>query len=417
MPLPEHVDPQIRASTESLHAAEVLLRSVAAGDEPDDYRNDRYGAQEDVPQCFGGEFQMKHQQLHHQAHSRVVMRGRRIGFGSFLVIVHAAESRFGSDASQCALPLAIVARMRSFRLRLIIAVALLCGARAADVSAQTGIVVLQTDFGLKDQAVAAMHGVVRKVDRNLVVDDLTHEIPAYDIWQAAYRLDAVVDYWPSDTVFVSVIDPGVGTSRKSVVARLKSGELVVSPDNGTLTLVGDRIGVDAVREIDESRHRLPGSEDSYTFHGRDVYSYVGALLASKQVAFDDVGPLRDGIVSIPHEKARREGGSLIGGIPVLDPQFGNVWTNIPSSMIAELGIRAGDQVLLTITQGGAPKLTLTLPFAHTFGDVPIGRPLLYANSVGMLAAALNQSDFAASYHIASGPDWRITVTAAKAERP
>ena len=117
-------------------------------------------------------------------------------------------------------------------------------------------------------------------NRDLLVDDLTHEIPTFDIWQAAYRLHAVVDYWPSDTVFVSVVDPGVGSDRESVVARLANGQLVVTPNNGTLTLLHDGVGVVAVRRIDESKHRLPGSEESHTFHGRDLYAHVGALIAA-----------------------------------------------------------------------------------------------------------------------------------------
>jgi S-adenosylmethionine hydrolase len=278
-----------------------------------------------------------------------------------------------------------------------------------------GIVVLQTDFGVKDQAVAAMHGVARKVDRGLIVEDLTHEIPAYNIWEAAYRLNAVIDYWPADTVFVSVVDPGVGTSRKSVVVRLKNGPMIVTPDNGTLTLIAERIGIDAVREIDETRNRLPGSEGSYTFHGRDVYSYVGALLASGKLAFEDVGPLQSGIVSIPYEKARVAGATLIGGIPVLDPQYGNVWTNIPSDMLTSLKIGNGDRVSVTIHEGEAVRATLTMPYVRTFGDVPLGHPLVYVNSVGMVAIALNQKDFATTYRVASGPEWRVSITAAKAE--
>ena len=278
-----------------------------------------------------------------------------------------------------------------------------------------GIVVLQTDYGVKDQAVAAMHGVIRKVDRGLVVEDLTHEIPAFNIWEAAYRLNAVIDYWPTDTVFVSVVDPGVGTSRKSVVVRLKNGQTIVTPDNGTLTLVVERVGVEAVREIDETRNRLPGSEGSYTFHGRDVYSYVAALLASKALAFDDVGPLQGGIVSIAYERARVEGAALIGGIPVLDPQYGNVWTNIPIDMLASLQIQAGDRVNVVIREGAAVRATLAMPYVHTFGDVPLGQPLVYVNSVGRVAIALNQKDFASTYRIASGPDWRVTITAAKAQ--
>jgi S-adenosylmethionine hydrolase len=291
-----------------------------------------------------------------------------------------------------------------------------CAAMAHAAAADhPGIVVLQTDYGVKDQAVAAMHGVIRKVDRGLVVEDLTHEIPAFNIWEAAYRLNAVIDYWPLDTVFVSVVDPGVGTSRKSVVVRLKNGQTIVSPDNGTLTLVAERLGVTAVREIDETRYRLPGSEGSYTFHGRDVYSYVAALLASGRLTFDDVGPLQSGVVSIAYEKARVSGAALIGCIPVLDPQYGNVWTNIPIDMLAALNIHAGDRVSVSIHEGEAVRATLAMPYAHTFGDVPLGQPLLYVNSVGMVAIALNQKDFASTYHVASGPEWRVTITAGKAE--
>ncbi len=278
-----------------------------------------------------------------------------------------------------------------------------------------GIVVLQTDFGLKDQAVAAMRGVIRSVDRRVVVDDLTHEIPAYNVWEAAYRLNAVIDYWPADTVFVSVVDPGVGTARKSIVVRLKNDQTVVTPDNGTLTLIADRVGVGAVREIDERAHRLPGSADSYTFHGRDVYAYVGALLASGKLEFDDVGPRQSDIVRLAYERATASNGGLAGGIPVLDPQYGNVWTNIPAQDLQTLGVRFGDRVALTISDGDHPPVTLTLRYVYTFGDVPPGAPLLYANSVGMLAVALNQRNFAETYRIAAGPTWRVGITRAPAE--
>ena len=262
-----------------------------------------------------------------------------------------------------------------------------------------------------------MRGVIRTVDPTLVVDDLTHEIPSYDIWEAAYRLNAVIDYWPARTVFVSVVDPGVGTSRKSVVARLKNGQTVVTPDNGTLTLVAERIGLEASREIDERAHRLPGSQGSYTFHGRDVYAYVGALLASGKLEFDDVGPLQVGVVSIDYEKARHDEQHIYGGIPVLDPQYGNVWTNIPADSLGTLHIQAGDLVGLTISEGGAPKATLTAKYVHTFGDVPVGEPLVYVNSVGMVAVALNQNDLAATYGVASGPKWRIEITRVPAGSP
>ena len=303
--------------------------------------------------------------------------------------------------------------------RQIAALVLLIGFAVAAWSATkpVGIVVLQTDFGLKDQAVAAMRGVIRNVDRRLIVDDLSHEIPAYDIWEAAYRLNAVIDYWPGDTVFVSVVDPGVGTARKSVVARLTNGQTIVTPDNGTLTLIADHVGISAVREIDETAHRLPGSTGSYTFHGRDVYAYVAALLASGKLKFDDVGPRQSGVVRIEYARAIVGDGRLVGGIPVLDPQYGNLWTNIPASDLGSLGIGYGDRLTLTISEGDARRAVLTLPYVRTFGDVPVGDPLLYVNSVGMLAVALNQKNFAAGYAITSGPSWRVEFIPVSAESP
>jgi len=283
---------------------------------------------------------------------------------------------------------------------------------AADTA---GVIVLQTDFGLKDQAVAAMRGVIRGVDRHIVIDDLTHEIPAFNVWEAAYRLNAVIDYWPSDTIFVSVVDPGVGTERKSVVARLKSGQTIVTPDNGTLTLVADRVGLQAVRQIDEQTERLPGSLDSFTFFGRDVYAYVGAQLASGQLKFDAVGPLRTDVVRLPYEKARQEGDHLVGGIPVLDPQYGNLWTNIPASALASLDLKPGDLATLQISEGAARRISIELAYVHTFGDVDVGRPLLYVNSVGTLAVALNQGNFSTTYGVTSGPTWRVEISRARAE--
>src|SRR3954470_22098176 len=123
------------------------------------------------------------------------------------------------------------------------------------ISAQNKIVVFQTDYGLKDGAVAAMKGVALGVSSDLKLFDLTHEIPAYNIWEAAYRLQQTVEYWPAGTVFVSVVDPGVGTNRKSVVLKTKSRHFIVTPDNGTLTLVAESLGIDEVREIDEAVNR------------------------------------------------------------------------------------------------------------------------------------------------------------------
>ena len=281
-----------------------------------------------------------------------------------------------------------------------------------------GIVVFQSDFGLSDQAVSAMHGVALGVDKNLKVEDLTHDIPTYNIWEGAYRLDAVADFWPENTVFVSVVDPGVGSNRKSVVLKTKTNHYFVTPDNGTLTLVAKRLGIAEVREIDEKVNRLKGSEASHTFHGRDVYAYTGARLAASAITFEQVGPkLSPEVLSIPFEAARVENNKLIGGIPILDPAYGNVWTNIPMSLLLSLtkeknyGALYTQDFLVTVTQGEKTLLSETISFERSFAGVNKGQPLLYVNSLENLALALNQANFAAKFKIQAGGEWRVEIEA------
>ncbi len=289
------------------------------------------------------------------------------------------------------------------RLRVVAAaVALLVGQAAA----APGVLVLQTDFGLKDHAVGAMRGVARLVSPALVVDDLTHEIPAFDIWQAAYRLQAVMAYWPSGTVFVSVVDPGVGSERESVVARLAGGQLIVTPNNGTLTLLNEAPGIVAVRRIDENAYRLPGSADSHTFHGRDLYVHVGALLAAGEVRFENIGEQTEALL-LRRALPTIGDGEAAGGIPVLDPQFGNVWTDIPAAQ-ARFSIGQHYDVAITAPDGER-RFAGRVPLCRTFAEVEAGEPLLYVNSIGNLAIALNQGDFAARHGISSGLGWRIAI--------
>ncbi|MBR4421032.1 MAG: SAM-dependent chlorinase/fluorinase, partial [Erysipelotrichaceae bacterium] len=152
------------------------------------------------------------------------------------------------------------------------------------------LLVFQTDFGLDDGAISAMEGVAFGVDLDLNIRHLTHNIPQYNIFDASYRLYQAMNYWPKGTTFVSVVDPGVGSDRKSCVAETKNGYYVVTPDNGTLTHIDRFIGLKAVRQIDEKKNRLAGSDLSYTFHGRDVFAYTGARLASGTISFEEVGP-------------------------------------------------------------------------------------------------------------------------------
>lgn len=275
---------------------------------------------------------------------------------------------------------------------------------------QHNALVFQSDFGVKDGAVAAMKGVAYSVSHNLRIFDITHEIPVYNIWEAAYRLHQTVPYWPANTVFVSIVDPGVGSARRSVVVRTKSGHYVVTPDNGTLSLVAESLGIDQVREIDEVRHRLKNSEQSYTFYGRDVYAYMGAKLAAGLITFEQVGPLIKGdIVRLDYQKAIYDKSEIRGNIPVLDIQFGNVWTNIDRQTFQKLQIEVGDTVQVTIYHDNKAVYKGTIPLVRTFADVEKGKEMCYLNSLLNFSLGINNGSFSDRYSIKSGPDWVIVL--------
>jgi S-adenosylmethionine hydrolase len=270
--------------------------------------------------------------------------------------------------------------------------------------------VFQSDFGLKDSAVASMKGVAVGVSPDLNIYDLTHEIPVFNIWEASLRLIQAAEYWPKGTVFVSVVDPGVGTVRKSVVLLTKSGHYFVTPDNGTLTFVADQLGIKGVREIDEAVNRLANSEESYTFHGRDVYAYTGARLASGVITFREVGKKRPPqVVRIEYQKPEIRNGVIRGNIPILDIQYGNVWTNIDRTTFRKLAIEPGTALGVRILHGDVTIYDERLPYYPTFGFVEIGDEMLYLNSLGNVSLAINQGSFAEIHGIGSGAGWSIEM--------
>lgn len=276
--------------------------------------------------------------------------------------------------------------------------------------------VFQSDFGTRDAAVAAMKGVAVGVSPELPIFDITHEIPPFDIWQASLRLVQAAEYWPRGTVFVSVVDPGVGTERKSIVMRSRTGHYFVTPDNGTLTFVAQQLGIDEVREIDEAVNRLAHSEESYTFHGRDIYAYTGARLAAGVIEFEQVGEkLPSRIVSIPYQRAVFENGTIKGNVPILDVQYGNVWTNIDRRTFSKLRLQPGDRVSVQIRNGSNKVFEATVPYYLTFGDVDVGEPLLYLNSLNNVSLAINQGNFAEKHDIHSGPGWSIEIENERAD--
>jgi len=271
--------------------------------------------------------------------------------------------------------------------------------------------VIMSDFGQADGAVSAMYGVAYSVSESLKISDLTHEIPQYNVWEASYRLIQTVGYWPRGTVFVSVVDPGVGSTRRSIAVETIAGQYIITPDNGTLTHVKRLSGVVAAREIDEAINRLPGSGESYTFHGRDIYAYTGARLAAGVIDFSGVGPEvpPESVVELPLAEPEFDGVRITGDIDVLDVRFGSLWTNISRDLFLQLGVKHGDRIEILIENGTRLYYRNSLIYARAFTDAFIGEPLVYVNSLDRMAVAINQGDFARAYNIGTGAPWRITM--------
>lgn len=271
--------------------------------------------------------------------------------------------------------------------------------------------IFQSDFGLGDGAVSAMYGVAHSVSPDLHIYDLTHDIKPYDIWEASYRLVQTVNYWSQGTVFVSVVDPGVGSDRLSIVAKTKTGQYVVTPDNGTLTHLKLRLGIEEVRIIDETINRLANSDESYTFYGRDVYAYTGARLASGVISFEEVGPKMDveKIIELPTQEPSYKDDAVTGIIDILDVRFGSLWTNIPKDLFKKLNVSFGERLEVTISNGHRTLFKNTMLNAKSFADVYVGEALVYVNSLDNMAVAINQGSFARAYNIGTGTNWQITL--------
>ena len=272
------------------------------------------------------------------------------------------------------------------------------------------LLVFQSDFGLVDGAVSAMEGVSYSVSEKLNIRHLTHEIPQFNIFEASYRLFQAINYWPKGTVFVSIVDPGVGSDRKSVVAKTKNGYYIVTPDNGTLTHVGKFLGFEEIREIDESINRLKNSEQSYTFHGRDVYAYTGARLSAGVITFEEVGSVVNNYVELPLFGSKKIENGVEGQIEILDVRFGSLWTSIDIEEFKSCGFNFGDKVLVEIYNNDKKVYSGSMIYGKSFADVSVNEPLVYMCSTNHMAVAINQNSFSRVYGIGTGTGWTIHIT-------
>ena len=276
------------------------------------------------------------------------------------------------------------------------------------------ILVFQTDFTYKEGAVSSMYGVVKSVDRELEIMDGTHELPQYDTWSASYRLYQSLRFWPEGTIYISVVDPGVGTSRRACVAKVKGGYYVVTPDNGALTHIKREMGILEVREIDENVNRLRGkdTEGVAIFHGRDLFGYCAARLASGIIDFAGVGPAYPVEEIVTHELLEpvAKQGRVEGIFEIDDPNFGNLWTNIPTRLFNESGFAYGDMVHVTISHADTPVFDQKVLFHQSFGFAGLGEPIIYNNEMTKLALAVSRGSFKEQYGAGFGPDWKVVFS-------
>lgn len=272
-----------------------------------------------------------------------------------------------------------------------------------------GIVVLQSDKGTRHGAAAQMKGVALSIDSYLQVVDSTHDIAPFDVWEAAQTLDATLAFFPAGTVFVSAVDDGPLSDRRPVVMLTETGHFIATPDNGTLTLVAENYGVAEVRVIEVTRNPEPGDQYYYTFAGRDVFVATAAALAGGVISFDDVGPsVGDAYVRLDLDEPRIGAGTVTGFVSLIHHPFGNLWTNIDQEAFSSLGLSYGDVLTVTISEGDRVVYQDAATYATAYPDVESGAPLILLNNVGNMSLALSFANFAETYGIGAGPEWRVT---------
>ena len=255
-------------------------------------------------------------------------------------------------------------------------------------------IVFMTDFGVVDDSVAICKGVMYSIMPEARIVDLTHEVTPFSILDGARFLYGATPYYPAGTVFVVVVDPTVGSARKAIVAKSKRGQYFVLPDNGVITLVEQRDGIESAREITNPDWMI-GTKLSSTFHGRDIFSPVGAHVARGD-DWTKVGPevVVAGLVHLGLKAPRVDERGVRAEVIATDGPFGNLVTNLDGEEILKLGYQRGQEVPVKV--GGK---AMKIKFVRTFSDVALGQPLLYIDSRGRLGLAVNQRSFAQVYGV------------------
>ena len=265
------------------------------------------------------------------------------------------------------------------------------GCTAEEGRPDPSTILFVTDFGVRDGAVAACKGVMLGIAPETRIVDLTHDVPPYDIEIAGEVLEQALPFYPTGTVAVAVIDPGVGSERKAIAVLTKRGHILVGPDNGLFTLVMRTEGVERAVEVREPRYfRAP--QASSTFHGRDIFAPVAAHLATG-TPLDSLGPPVVP-VQLDVRPARLADGRVIGMVRYIEDPYGNVVTDIRPALLDSIDATLGDSLEVRVG-----SRTLRLPWRTTFSDVPTGRALAVMHSRGVLSFSINQGDFASRFGV------------------
>lgn len=270
-----------------------------------------------------------------------------------------------------------------------------CGkspARGGPDQAARPTIVFMTDFGTANDAVAICKAVMVSIAPDARIMDITHQVTPFSIEEAARFLAGVTPYYPAGTVFLVVVDPGVGTSRRAVIVKSKKGQYFVVPDNGLMTPVLDRDGLDSAREIANTGWML-APQVSSTFHGRDIFSPAAAHLAEGW-DYTLVGPAITELVQLTPKSAAVTENGIQGDIIGLDDPFGSLISDIPAEDFRKMGYTLGDKIIVQLD-----KKPFSVPYARTFMDVPVGEALLYVDSRGRVGLAINQGNFSQAHKI------------------
>lgn len=270
-----------------------------------------------------------------------------------------------------------------------------------------------TDFGTDNLGTAAMRGVCASVCEDLKLADLTNNIEPFNVWQASDALLYAEPFWPKGTVFVSVVDPGVGTSRRACVAKLKDGNFVVTPDNGTLTHMAAFVGIEEVRQIDETTNRLQTALQTSIFHGRDLFAYCGARLAANVITYEQVGPGYpvSEIVKCPKPvRASWDGDTAYGDVTTVSVPFGNVFTNILVDDLVAHGYQINHKYHLIIQNEEETLFDGPIDYVKSFGFTKEGTPLIVNGSTLCLSIAVNRGSFLKEYGLDPRKDWKVILS-------